>query len=110
MIFKKVKTASRSGKEKIMYFRDGKLISEKNVPQEVVDSEKFGEVISVEDEQPIPKPILLEEPPQEKTCLFCGAFGKYPKFVHMQTVYICEEHKDNTVGSIGAKIKEIYNV
>lgn len=121
MIYKKVKISNK-GKERIMYFRDGKMISAKDVPQNIIEWPEFGVDIPVADPLIPTEPSLPEEEVQpahedpelesviNKTCIFCGEPGRIQRFVHMQTVFLCDEdNKDKTIGVIGARVRELQN-
>lgn len=91
-MIKKVVTAK--GKE--MFFQDGKLIAKSKVPAEFFEESSISE----------PTPLTEDRP--DRKCIFCGAPGRFPKFVHLQTVYLCEEDITiQTVGKIGYRIKEL---
>lgn len=77
------------------YMLDGKLISVKNIPAE--------ELAKFEGKLEIVEPVKLD-----KTCLFCGQPGNYPRLVNLRSVDLCEEHYFNTnIGMIAQKLNSL---
>lgn len=105
----------KDGIEHVMYFKDDEMVGPESLPQEVLHSDVWGDDIVVdsntdatadEDEQAVPP--VEPEPVIDKTCIFCGNPGKYQKFIHLTTVYLCEDdYKSKTTGTIGAKVREL---
>lgn len=117
--YKKMKV-TRRGKEGIMYFKDKKLISQKNAPGQLLESDQFNVTIDIPEDgdtsqQPeqtqeqVAEEDEADERPERK-CVFCGQQGTQEKFVNLQTVYLCKEDYDNhTTGEIVAKLRENQN-
>jgi hypothetical protein len=82
-------------KEYIRYWKDNRIVSVKDVPQYVLDSPVYGH------------PITEGTEPVDKSCIFCGEPAKGSRFIHMKTVFICDEHIGMSTGQVGAKVREL---
>ena len=73
----------------LMYFKDGKLISKKNIPANELEKLEVAEG---------PKP-------KTRVCLFCGSPARYVRVVNLQIVDLCEKHYyDKNVGQIAQEL------
>lgn len=77
------------------YLYKGKLIKTADVPADIMEQLKDHASAEVATE------------PQPKACIFCGAYGRFTRFVNLQTIYLCEEHYySESIGKIVHKLKE----
>ena len=85
---------SKGPRGRFLYFKDGKMVSPKSIPEDVLA--KLNDHVTV-------------EPPKEKpqrTCIFCGEPGTEESFIDLQTIYLCQEHYLNkTKGEIAHKLR-----
>lgn len=103
MKYKKV----RNNVGRTMYYKEGKLITEADAPEEVRKSEIYGNYLDIPDE--ITAITEEESVDPSKACIFCGQYAKYGRFIHGRSVPLCDEDLNNkSTGMVGAKVREIY--
>lgn len=91
----KVRDGARGRK---LYFHNGKMISQKDVPEEVMAKLLFSDQI---------EETMIAPPEPDKVCIVCGEHGDKTRFVNLQTVVLCEEHYYSmTMGKIVQHMKE----
>lgn len=84
------------GKNGQRYMRNGRLVSESKVPEDIIEKLKI---------DPVYDDSYIEP---SKSCIFCGQQSKLSRFINLQHVPICEEHyQEMTVGKIVQKLREI---
>ncbi len=92
-----------------LYFRDGKMLSPKKIPQEILNELAFpGEVEVPEEDSEKETRESTEATGQttERICLFCGQYGNFSKFLNGVTVYLCEDdYRVHTTGEISAEMR-----
>jgi len=80
------------------YLKDGRFIKFADVPDNILSQLRDHSTAEEEPEVHV------------KKCIFCGAFGRYTRFVNLQTIELCEEHYySESVGKIVHKLKETQN-
>ena len=78
-----------------LYFKNGKMVSVKSIPQEELDK--------------LNGDVQVETTPTERKCLFCGEPGTEPMFINLQHLDLCMEHYLNkTKGEVVQKLKETH--
>lgn len=119
---------TKKGRE--MIYKDGKLVSTKEVPEQelaklrvveytsttsngepiVVDGVEMVEEVQTVDGVVPNQPTLRQEeaPVVEKICIFCGQNGDASKFVNLQTAYLCEEdYLSKTTGEVVEQLRKL---
>ena len=85
-----------SGKKGDRYLKNGRFVKRDLVPVEILA--KLPELGSVE----------IHPPKEEKTCIFCGQFAKYSRFVNLKAISLCEEHYYSmSLGKVVHKAREL---
>ena len=95
MVYKKTK----GPKGRSLYFKDGKLVSVKSIPSDILlKLDEQGKYDAEAPPQPIQRP--------ERSCIFDGKPATKQRFVNLQTVYLCEDcYYDKTVGKITERLR-----
>ncbi len=102
-----MKYIKRNGpRGRFLYFQEiegkYKMISVKNIPENILNKMIIGESISDEPEK---TPVS-----QERKCIFCGIHATDTRLINLQTVALCEGHYLNkTVGEIVQQLRENNN-
>jgi hypothetical protein len=99
---------------RIIYLKDGKkrylkytgkkyqFIKTGDVPQEWMDRFEEERIAAAKEAA-----RLEELAKNAKNCIFCKGFGRYQRLVHLQTVYLCEEHYQTmNIGKIAQRMRE----
>ena len=98
MIYKK----SRGPRGRSLYFLDGKMISVKTIPPEIVASLEIHNEYNSEVKYEAEKPV--------KHCLFCGMPATKTRVVNGMIVELCDEdYYDKSIGKIAGKLTEEVN-
>lgn len=105
--YKRVDTANG----RIMYFKNGKMVSKDDIPAGIVNSLENGVELSVG----TPDPETVDEAntvkaqsPQSKICIFCKKESSRTKFINLETVYLCDEdYESHTTGEIAEQMRTI---
>ena len=80
----KVKTVT-NGRQ--MFFKDNRLISKKDIPEDELDR------------------LLHPEKPSSRVCIFCGKHAIHSRRVNLQMVDLCDKHYyDTSIGEIAQRI------
>lgn len=106
------KTTAKNGR--IMYFKDKKLVSIKDIP--MVDryelegiSREQAELLVAEDKGQTVDPNLSDAPQlkQGKLCIFCGHTATTSKYINGKTSLLCQDDwTNNTTGEIAAQMRK----
>lgn len=90
-------TKKNGPRGRFLYFKDGKMISVKDIPEDIVDKLPLnGEY----EEKEVVAPTV-------RKCIFCGNHATESRFVDLQTIYLCEEdYYSKTTGKITEKLRE----
>lgn len=92
-----------------MYYKNGQLVKESEVPQPIRDSKEFGVPIplpeTVDEVLAVKEDMLQEAQHPERKCIFCGQYAKLTRFLDGQTVYLCEEHNSMSIGQIAHQLR-----
>jgi len=89
-------TKKNGPRGRFLYFKNGKMISVKDIPEEIIDKLPLnGEYV----EQEVIAPTV-------RKCLFCDRDATESRFVDLQTIDLCEEHYyHKTIGEISQTLK-----
>lgn len=89
-------TKKNGPRGRFLYFKDGKMISVKDIPEDIVDKLPLnGEY----EEKEVVAPTV-------RKCIFCGNHATESRFVDLQTIYLCEEdYYHKTIGEISQILK-----
>lgn len=90
-------TTMKGPHNSLRYKKDGKMISPKDIPENIL------QVLQT-------NPVFNEEAPAEvrnKSCIFCGMYSNIVRLVNLQSVALCEEHYySQSLGTIAQHLKE----
>ena len=103
--YKRVDTANG----RIMYFKNGKMISGDDVPTSIKLNLEDGAVFTVDSPVETVDETTSSEGQlaQDKTCVFCGEPSDTAKFVNGQTVLLCsKDYASHTTGEIVAFLRD----
>lgn len=92
-----MKFIKRRGSKAPMYFKNGKLVSQKIVPQVVKDADYDLEIVLPDE------PIQVEE---VKECLACGEEGTKRKYLSGVNFRLCDEHYTLKTGALAKLMQE----
>lgn len=88
-------------KDKLMYYRDKKLVSIKNIPSNVLPLLEVGKTFD-------DSGMKLKAP--TKDCIFCGKGHTHTRRVNLQRVYLCDNcYYDKNVGQIAQRLNNDTN-
>lgn len=98
MKYKRVET--KNGR--VMFFAEGKMTAQDQIPVAVLGQLEGNMELEINTPEPVEKteeaPVIK---PEDRKCFIDGGFGKYKKFLELQTVYLCDEHQHNlTTGEV----------
>jgi Fe-S-cluster containining protein len=108
-------TATKKRKSgRITYRMDGEVIYKKDVPTAVLEAlESTNSVTAPAVDIPVPPSVEVEEeaeeqePPVDKSCIFCGTESKLTRMYQSKPVYLCDEHFHSTnLGQIAQHLRE----
>lgn len=89
-------TKKNGPRGRFLYFKDGKMISVKDIPEDIVDVLPLGG-------EYVEKEVVA---PTIRKCLFCERDASESRFVNLRTIDLCEEHYyDTTIGEISQKLQ-----
>lgn len=92
-----------------MYFRNGKMVSSKEIPDSIVLRLEDGVELTVDTPEPTPEPETVDDtdktPVSSKStgraCIFCGENAETSRFINLQTIQLCtEDNRNHTTGEI----------
>jgi len=87
-----------NGKAGKRYLKDGRLVSVKDVPKDVLQNLTEDNVVGEQGVKPTPN----SEP-----CIFCGKWGNLTRFVNGKTIVLCSGHfYSQTIGQCAEQLRK----
>ncbi len=77
------------------YMHNGKLVKTSDVPEDIIEQLKDRATVEEEHEK------------VNKSCIFCGMHGNFPRLVNNRTIYLCsQDYYDRTIGQCAQKLNQ----
>lgn len=85
---------TKGPKGRSLWFKDGKMISVKDIPSDIL--------ATMEPQKPV-----SDQLPEFRKCIFCGELGTERKLINHREVDLCFHHYDTkTTGEVVAQLRE----
>lgn len=89
-------TTMKGPHNSLRYKKDGKMISPKEIPENILQVLQHNPVFNEEDE-----PVRTD-----KACIFCGTHSNLTRVVNLQVVSLCTDHYySETIGKIAQHLR-----
>lgn len=86
---------SKGPRGRYLYFKNGKMISKKDIPEDILQTMEPGKPVS-------------DASPEFQKCIFCGSLSTDPKYINGQKVNLClDDYHGKTTGECVEQLRSI---